>query len=97
MGLRLEETDRDRTTGTFDETDTVLTAAGGYGSRCRTLGPILIEVYSYCKGKDCKKHTLHKVTQCEFPETTEEYHVGWATKVLTFRRQGWQGLPVRPG
>lgn len=21
--------------------------------------------YSYCKGKDCKKHTLHKVTQCE--------------------------------
>lgn len=71
MGLRLEETDRDRTTGAFDEIDTVLTAAGGHGSRCRTLGPILIEVYSYCKGKDCKKHTLHKVTQCEYPETLE--------------------------
>lgn len=59
----MEGTDRDRTTGAFDGIDTILTAAGGYRSRCRTLGPILIEVYSYCKGKDCKKHTLHKVTQ----------------------------------
>lgn len=26
------------------------------------------EENSYCKGKDCKKHTLHKVTQCEYPD-----------------------------
>lgn len=27
---------------------------------------VLIYGCSYCKGKDCKKHTLHKVTQCTF-------------------------------
>lgn len=32
---------------------------------------MLIREYSYCKGKDCKKHTLHKVTQCEYPEYQE--------------------------
>lgn len=40
---------------------------------CRRLWPILTEVYSYCKGKDCKKHTLHKVTQCEYPLIMVEY------------------------
>lgn len=32
---------------------------------------VLICNYSYCKGKDCKKHTLHKVTQCESPDGTK--------------------------
>lgn len=52
--------------------DALPTAAGGYGLQCGKLGHMLIEKHSYCKGKDCKKHTLHKVTQCEYPRIKEK-------------------------
>lgn len=48
---------------------------------------------TYCKGKDCKKHTQHKVTQYKAGKvwTGRTIH-GNCTILTTF-----SGLPLRPG
>ena len=46
---------------------------------------------TYCKGKDCKKHTQHKVTQYKAGKVREYQHMILSLQALTLA----PGLPIR--
>ena len=48
---------------------------------------------TYCKGKDCKKHTQHKVTQYKAGKVRKRRIFHGSSNILTTI----PGLPLRPG